>query len=177
MCSIQLTSKSEETQIKIYLFRVQNVYRQAQINCLACKLIRILFLTEPILIDFLLLLSRFMPIHLSLEIFNSSCQRRLHQEAKNQWDNKVSRTSLHQEAEAALVETEEVASEVEVEAEEETEAEASEAVVIEEDSEVVVEEETEAEASEAEVAVVVDLMVVVPMEVAEVDENPILYFN
>jgi len=74
---------------------------------------------------------RFMPIHLSLETSLSSCLKRQLQEIKEQWANKVSKTSQHQEEEVDLVEEEEaVASEVEVE------AEASEVVaeVVEEDS-------------------------------------------
>ena len=84
-----------------------------------------------------------MPIHSSLEILLSSCQRKQPQETRNQWDNK---DSSHQSQEVVSVETEEEAAS-EVEAVEEIAVEASEAEIEVEDS--VVEIEAEAEASVA----------------------------
>ena len=77
------------------------------------------------------------------EILLSSCLRRPHQEIKNQWDNKDSKTRVPQEAEEALVaevvpEAEEVALEAEVAAS--VEAEVHQEVVVSEDEAVASEE-------------------------------------
>jgi len=120
--------------------------------------------TEPILIDSYYFHIRFTPILLNLERLLSSCQRRLHQETRNQWVNKVSRIRAPQEVEEVDSEEVEAVASVEEEEHHEVVVLVAEVVALAEAVEVASVEEEHQE--------------VVVSEEEEVDEDKIcLYFN